>query len=303
MTHLCWSGEERYAETNSTRRNTNASTRRQAAGARHIAMMNTETVDRRTELAVAEFLKQMKKRAKRGRRTLNTALFLLFAPFFLAVSLILFDGVRYGTGAILLMLASAGVTLLYSLICLVVAEFRGAAKDIEELERVCGVKAIGPLLEMRNTFLTSTQQKAIFHALIRLLPTDESKRRKFADTEAVRIAIYSVLKSGGGDAAPTVYREPFRHAILKALEQVGDERAIPAVQRIASTPAFLPAASDDYRAAAERCLPLVAIQSSNRGSHQNAAPRLLRRTSGAGYATASCRAIKPDRAERTPAAC
>ena len=271
---------------------------------RDTAMMNTETVDRRTELAVAEFLKQMKKRAKRGKRTLNTALLLLFAPFFLAVSLILFDGAQYGTGAILLMLASAGVTLLYSLVCLVIAEFRGAEKDIEELERVCGVKAIGPLLEMRNTFLTSTQQKAIFHALIKLLPQMKASDVNLL-TQKHYESIYSVLKSGGGDAAPVVYREPFRHAILKALEQVGDERAIPAVQRIANTPAFLPAARR-LRAAAERCLPL--LQSNHQtveatktllraSSAEQAAPDTLLRPAALSNPTAPSELLRPAEAD------
>ena len=69
-------------------------------------------------------------------------------------------------------------------------------------------------------------------------------------------ALYSVLKSGCGDSAPFAYLTDFRLAILKALEQVGDERAIPAVQRIAVTPAFLPTAKR-LREAAERCLPLL----------------------------------------------
>ena len=145
----------------------------------------TEMADKRTEFAVAEFLKQMKQRARRGRRTLNTALFLLFIPVLIGLSLILINGVQYGASAILLMMAGAVVTLLYSLVCLIFAEIRGATKDIEELERACGVKAIRPLLEMRNTFLTPSQQKVIFHALIRTLAEDEGQRRKPADTKAL----------------------------------------------------------------------------------------------------------------------
>ncbi len=215
----------------------------------------TEMADKRTEFAVAEFLKQMKRRARRGRRTLNTALFLLFVPVVIGLFLIMINGVQYGASAALLMGAGAVVTLLYSLVCLIFTEIRGATKDIEELERACGVKAIGPLLEMRNTFLTPAQQKVIFHALIRLLPQMKASDVNLLSPKQYE-SLYSTLKSGGGDSAPLAYLTEFRLAILKALEQVGDERAIPAVQRVANTPAFLPTAKR-LREAAERCLPLL----------------------------------------------
>jgi hypothetical protein len=154
----------------------------------------------------------------------------------------------------------------------------------EEMTRIGGVQAVGPLLELLGSPKGPRQLKPLFVALIQLLP-----RMKASDsgllTAGQRKLLYTLLKGG-----LNVYAKPdlllqYRLAVLKALEQIGDADAIPIVEHLATAKART-TDQKALKAAAIECLPSLLMNCSDvedtktllrASSPETAAPEMLLR--------------------------
>ena len=112
-------------------------------------------------------------------------------------------------------------------------------------------QAIGPLIEVYVN-LDFTSSEKIRDVLIRLLPQLQATDADLL-TLRHRKMLYGLLRSG----IDAYYHQYFRRsnlsiAILSALEQIGDEKAVPHVAKLART-----AREPQVRAAAQECLPFL----------------------------------------------
>jgi hypothetical protein len=156
--------------------------------------------------------------------------------------------------------------------------------NAEELTRVGGVEAVGPLLELLGTPKRPRQLKPLFVALIQLLPQMKASDAAML-TVGQRKLLYALLKNG-----LNVYARPdllltYRLAVLKALEQIGDADAIPLVMHLANGKART-ARQKALKAAAIECLPLLQVNFSRveatktllrASAPENASPKTLLR--------------------------
>ncbi len=146
--------------------------------------------------------------------------------------------------------------------------------NAEELARIGGVQAVGPLIELLSAPKLPKELKPLYQALTDLLP-----QMKVSDAGLLcsdqRKVLYPLLRNDSGvyAAFPDLFLA-FRLAILKALEQVGDADAIPIVQSLATRKARTPG-EIAVQAAALECLPLLQINS----GHVEATKLLLRASS------------------------
>ena len=161
--------------------------------------------------------------------------------------------------------------------------------DAGEIARLGGLKAIAPLCASLAVPIPGKQRRAIHNALIKLLPQLKASDANLTTPTALGY-IYSCLRLNGdgtfGKKCPT----DLRIAALKALEQVGDARAIPLVERLTKM-RFGTQNRLRVKQAAIECLPMLrancgeveAARTLLRASHaEDARPEtLLRPASGA----------------------
>ena len=127
--------------------------------------------------------------------------------------------------------------------------------DAEELARLGGARAIGPLFAALQYPLPEKQAQAIYHALYTLFPQLKASDAVLL-TPAARDAIYWHLEAVANETG--AFKCPANLCIvaLKALEQVGDSSAIPVVKRVAGMSARS-AARVKIKQAAIDCLPML----------------------------------------------
>lgn len=144
--------------------------------------------------------------------------------------------------------------------------------DAQEIVELGGVKAITPLIALLQNTLPPHQEQAVFALLVLLLP-----RLKVSDAgllkPADRNAIHSWLRRGNEKVFSRRSPDALCLAALKALEQVGDAAAIPAVERLTQ---IHPRNQSEQRLrqAATECLPMLRA---NHGNVESA--RMLLRAS------------------------
>lgn len=127
--------------------------------------------------------------------------------------------------------------------------------NAEEMTRLGGVQAVGPLIDLIQSPKSPRQVPPLYVALTKLLPLMKASDAALL-TKGQRDMLYWVLKNGFNAAAkPGVYLG-FRLAILRALEQIGDAAAIPIVTTLANGRART-ANQKALKAAAQECLPLL----------------------------------------------
>ena len=156
--------------------------------------------------------------------------------------------------------------------------------NAEEMTRLGGVQAVGPLLELLGTPKGPRQMKPLFVALIQLLPQMKASDSGLVTAEQ-RKSLYTLLKGGlNVYAKPDLFLQ-YRLAVLKALEQIGVADAVPIVEHLANATART-ADQKALKAAALECLPLLLVNSSDveatktllrASSPENAAPEALLR--------------------------
>jgi len=158
---------------------------------------------------------------------------------------------------------------------------------VRALIRLQDRQAIGPLVEALD-IEDSPLRLLVAEALTGLLPHLHASDACLL-TDSQRGRLYRVLQRCSETARRPGYRlAPNRLraqqtstlveltiAILKAMEQVGDEKALPYVERMASCPAYSPA-MERVRRAAQDCLPFLQMLIA-----QTAAIQTLLRPSGA----------------------
>ena len=127
--------------------------------------------------------------------------------------------------------------------------------DADKLIRLGGIKAVGPLLEMRTVAVVPDDYKAIDAALIQLLPQMRASDAALL-TANQRILLYNLLQRVTEFGASSNVNYEVCLAALKALEQIGDAKAIPIVERIANMKTRTPRRQQIKQAAIE-CLPLL----------------------------------------------
>lgn len=164
--------------------------------------------------------------------------------------------------------------------------------DVEEIVNIGGIRAITPLFAALQNPAPNKQKQATYEALTLLLPQMKASDANLLTSDA-RSSIISLLKESNSSGAANPYPYPLRLAALKALEQVGDSTAIPAVEKLANTWPPARGTGTLYQAARE-CLPILRANCGDvetacallRASHAEAAcpNTLLRPASGAGGA-------------------
>ena len=162
--------------------------------------------------------------------------------------------------------------------------------DADELARLGGVQAIPALLMALQVPGDKTRGQALYAALTSLLPQMKASDARLL-TPAARRDLHISLTSAYFGGGLFQRWDPFHIAILKALEQVGDAKAIPTVERLANMKARTPERKALKQAAIE-CLPMLQANSGEvetsrtllRASHAaDARPdTLLRPASGSG---------------------
>jgi hypothetical protein len=127
--------------------------------------------------------------------------------------------------------------------------------DAEALAKMGGVKAIPILLEILQSPHTLSMHRAIITALATLLPQMRASDAGLLNAGHRRFLNESLRNSPRGDFT-SANRDRYVLAILKAYEQVGDAKAIPAVERLANI-SGKSARRVQFREAAQACLPLL----------------------------------------------
>jgi hypothetical protein len=164
-------------------------------------------------------------------------------------------------GALILVLFEIGIALASIAIVLSQSSKRGR-KAVEELASNDDVNMIGPLLDARNLPDGKTRHKTTAE-LIQLLP-----RLRASDAELLTPAQHGKLRSLLNMSQTNVMNKDvwslfgpanaqmvdLQIAILKAFEQIGDEKALPIVERLADQQAKT-AVQKRLKQAAIECLP------------------------------------------------
>ncbi len=129
--------------------------------------------------------------------------------------------------------------------------------DLEELERVGGARAIGPLLDSMLSGRSPGSRKIAYQALTRILPKLRATDANLLNAGHQRMLNrFLNIETYPGWWGPKPTPPPLALAILKAYEQVGDAKAVPAVEKLAN----LKPRNERQRAAqqaAAECLPLL----------------------------------------------
>jgi hypothetical protein len=206
-----------------------------------------ESSELQQEQAIAEFVAKRKQRARRLRFSLPPSI-----PMF-ALSMLL--GRLHLPGA-----TAIGVTLfigsiLYTLGMLIFSLW-GSKTEIEELVQKAGVRAIGPLLDMRHGFANQKQTIAMYEALIELLPQLKSRDVNLLHKRH-RDFLYEILEGVGQAYLSSDQQKRLTLAILEAMVEVGDVKAFQIMHRLAKV-WFWQRKPTEVQLAAQRNLPLLA---------------------------------------------
>ncbi len=132
---------------------------------------------------------------------------------------------------------------------------KSAQFDADELARIGGVRAIPALMALLNTPFQMKRKQASFAALNLLLPQMRASDAPLL-TPALRRYLNGCLANANAGGLPAAQYDSFYVAILKALEQVGDSSAIPAVTRLSQLRGNS-RRSRRLREAAIECLPML----------------------------------------------
>jgi len=189
----------------------------------------------------------------------SVLIFVSVFTYILATHLEHYNLVGYVLGMVALMLSIAAVLALH---------YRRAAHRIVALELP---QAVGPLVEVVAT-LGDFGSREIKAALVRLLPLLKSsdanlltsRDRKHLNTF---LGLDEYERDDGG-----FYGATLKIAVLRALQQIGDETALCAVERLAES-----ARNRQVRSAAQECLPFL-----QQRSEQMRVEQTLLRASGPG---------------------
>ena len=191
-----------------------------------------EREETQTAQAVSERLAEMRRRARRHKRRFGLFLPVVFsplasAPIFLRAlqSLDTLPSIYAATAAF-------GAAMMILPIALIEWFQRTGKVDTDELIRLGGLKAIGPLLEMRLATISAQDFAAIHGALIQLLPEMKASDANLL-TARQRGYLYSLLQYETDFTTANSHNHTLCLAILKALEQIGDGKALPIVERLA----------------------------------------------------------------------
>ncbi|HZT43288.1 MAG TPA: hypothetical protein VFA07_14050, partial [Chthonomonadaceae bacterium] len=134
---------------------------------------------------------------------------------------------------------------------------------VRALIRLQDRQAIGPLVEAMD-IEDGPLRRLVAEALTGLLPHLHASDAGLL-THSQRSRLYRVLQKCSEPsrfiprwlrAQQSTTRAELANAILKAMEQVGDEKALPYVERLAACPAYSPA-MERVRNAARDCLPFL----------------------------------------------
>ncbi len=135
---------------------------------------------------------------------------------------------------------------------------------VHMLTTINDVRIVGPLCDVLG-FRDADMARIAQEALIEILPRLKSSDSHLLNREQ-RDRLYGTLS---GDNRPLIF------ATLKALEQVGDERAIPFVDKLANGMRMAKTEENEVWAAANHCLPFLR----ERAAAQKASAELLRASS------------------------
>ena len=204
---------------------------------------------------VTERLNEITRRAKRAKVWNNSFLFVMTAsyPLCILAERLLRDlpdslAMAFELSFILLLIAAVIGFIVTSLLCLL-------RFDAEELAKLGGLEAIGPLFAALQAPISRKQRDAIYAALTLLLPQMKASDTHFL-TPAHRQTIHAWLNIGDVEFCVIRRLNGLRIAALKALEQVGDSGAIPIVERLAN---MRPRTTEKakIKQAAIDCLPML----------------------------------------------
>ena len=134
-------------------------------------------------------------------------------------------------------------------------------KTVEALAKSNDVRIVGPLCDTLS-FRDAEMAKIAQETLIKILPRLQASDAHLLNREQ-RDRLYGTLTSGN---------KPLTLATLKALEQIGDEKAIPEVEKLANGTRFANIEENEIRDAANHCLPFLR----ERAAAQKAGQELLR---------------------------
>lgn len=127
------------------------------------------------------------------------------------------------------------------------------------------IHAVGPLLDALAMDSGESQHKAM-EALTRLLPRLTSQDAHLLN-DAQRATLYRILSTPSGNRNPAGEKERlnFRLSIVKALEHIGDSKALPIVERLARNNATA-ASAKRLQEAASACLPYLRARVEEHGT-------------------------------------
>lgn len=146
------------------------------------------------------------------------------------------------------------------------------------------LRGVGLLADMLGFQLEKELRAEIETALIRLLP-----RMKASDAALMNADQYGTLVSVLGGRQPAASNTDLMAAILKAMEQLGDEKALPNVTRLAAGSTGYTKISGSVQIAARQCLPFL----QERVAMRHASAQLLRASTGAEGATCPEELLRP----------
>ena len=158
--------------------------------------------------------------------------------------------------------------------------------NAEEMTRVGGVHAVGGLIDLLSVPKLRNNRTSVYAALTKLLPQMKASDAALLNGSQ-RGGLHRLLRYGAVTSKDPLPDLEFRLAILKALEQIGDAAAIPAVEHLANGYAYS-ANQKALKAAAQECLPLLranfgSVEANKTllraSSAENAAPETLLRAS------------------------
>ena len=181
--------------------------------------------------------------------------------------------------------------LLYTVLVLGYRLTRTAVQaEMADMAREVGVHAVGTMFEMLRYTEEAEIKTTIYRVLTRLLPQMKASDANLL-TPYARRKIRRWLEVYGVDIGMNFYLISLRVAVLKALEQVGDSRDIPVVERLVNMNTYT-SEEEEIQQAAAHCLPILrancaeveAARTLLRASQaEDARPNtLLRPASGAG---------------------
>ena len=126
-------------------------------------------------------------------------------------------------------------------------------RTVEALTKANDVRIVGPLCDALG-FRDEGMAKIAGEALIGILPRLQASDSRLLNDEQ-RVKLYGILSSGD---------KPLVLATLKALEQIGDEKAIPIVEKLANRQRLAETKANEVRDAANHCLPFLRECAANR---------------------------------------